>query len=113
MTAQPVIYHRAAKLYGIDPKLLSHRNKLFVALDELTKELDLHIVKKFSHQFKPHGLSVLLVLAESHLAIHTWPEYGFLHFDIVSCGDEDDLSNLPKALKDAFHPKSLTCRKVS
>lgn len=113
MFTQPVIFHRVAKLYGVNPELLNHKKQLFVALDQLIEKLQLHVVRKFSHQFKPHGLSVLLVLAESHLAIHTWPEYGFLHFDIVSCDKEADLSHLPKALKEAFCPKSITCHKVA
>lgn len=113
MFTHPIIYHRVAELWGVDKSLLNHRARLLEALDTLAKELKLHVVKKFTHQFEPHGISVVWVLAESHLAIHTWPEYGYLHFDIVSCAKEADLSNLPRALKDAFHPKSLTCRKVA
>ena len=87
MPAQPIIFHRAAKLSGVDPKLLNHRPNLHRALDGLAKELKLNVVKRFTHQFKPHGISVICVLAESHLALHTWPEYGYIHFDIVSCAD--------------------------
>lgn len=113
MPARPVIYHRVAKLEGIDPNLLNHRPRLLKAVNQLAKELKLHVLKKFVHRFEPHGISIVWVIGESHLAIHTWPEYGFLHFDIVSCAKEADLSNLSQALKNAFRPTSLTCRKVS
>lgn len=113
MPARPVIFHRVAKLWGINKDLLAHEIKLLKALNQLAKDLKLHVLKKFIHRFEPHGISIVWVIGESHMAIHTWPEYGFLHFDIVSCTKEADLSNLPQALKDAFHPKSLKCRKVS
>ena len=45
------------------------------------------VLHEHTHQFSPHGLSTVLVLAESHLAIHTWPEHGFLSLDLFSCAD--------------------------
>jgi S-adenosylmethionine decarboxylase len=38
------------------------------------------------HQFKPQGVSGVITIAESHLFIHTWPEYGYAAFDIFTCG---------------------------
>jgi len=37
------------------------------------------------HQFSPHGLSGIVVIAESHVALHTWPEHGFAALDVFSC----------------------------
>lgn len=42
------------------------------------------------HKFNPHGVSGVVVIAESHLAIHTWPEYGYAAVDLFTCGDEVD-----------------------
>jgi len=39
------------------------------------------------HQFNPQGVSGVVVIAESHLFIHTWPEYGYAAIDIFTCGD--------------------------
>jgi S-adenosylmethionine decarboxylase proenzyme len=39
------------------------------------------------HTFSPHGVSGVVVIAESHLTIHTWPEHGYAAVDIFSCGD--------------------------
>ena len=39
------------------------------------------------HQFNPHGVSGVVVIAESHLFIHTWPEHGYAAVDIFTCGD--------------------------
>ena len=38
------------------------------------------------HRFSPHGISGVVVIAESHLCIHTWPEYGYAAADIFTCG---------------------------
>ena len=39
------------------------------------------------HKFSPFGISGMVVIAESHLSIHTWPEYGYAALDIFTCGD--------------------------
>jgi len=38
------------------------------------------------HQFSPHGVTATATLAESHIAIHTWPEYGYFAADVFFCG---------------------------
>ena len=45
------------------------------------------VVEKAFHQFNPHGVSGVVIVAESHLFIHTWPEYGYAAVDIFTCGD--------------------------
>ncbi|MBN1326265.1 adenosylmethionine decarboxylase [Candidatus Falkowbacteria bacterium] len=39
------------------------------------------------HPFIPHGISGMVIIAESHLAIHTWPEYKYAAIDIFTCGN--------------------------
>ena len=60
--------------------------------------LHLHVVKKISHMFSPQGISLLYILAQSHLVIHTWPEFGFIHLDMVICSDRTK-----QQFKDAVH----------
>lgn len=48
----------------------------------------LTVVNDVIHKFNPHGVSGVVVVAESHLAIHTWPEHGYASLDIYTCGDE-------------------------
>ncbi|AFS53342.1 MULTISPECIES: adenosylmethionine decarboxylase [Leptospirillum] len=45
------------------------------------------IVDERFHEFSPFGVSGVVVIAESHLAIHTWPEYRYAAVDIFTCGD--------------------------
>ena len=46
------------------------------------------VVQSCFHQFSPHGLSGVVVIAESHLAAHTWPEHQVLCLDLFSCSDK-------------------------
>ncbi|HEB83616.1 MAG TPA: S-adenosylmethionine decarboxylase proenzyme [Bacteroidetes bacterium] len=48
------------------------------------------VVEKVFHRFSPWGVSGVVVIAESHLAIHTWPEYGYAAVDLFTCGEEVD-----------------------
>lgn len=57
-------------------------------LFESAKESNLHIVDYKFHKFDPIGISGVLVLAESHLTIHTWPEYNYIAIDVFTCGNK-------------------------
>ncbi len=48
------------------------------------------VVEDVFHKFNPHGISGVVVIAESHLAIHTWPEYGYAAVDLFTCGESVD-----------------------
>lgn len=52
------------------------------------------------HQFDPHGVTCLVLLSESHLSIHTWPEKGSAAVDIFTCGDAKPRKGLQKLLED-------------
>lgn len=51
------------------------------------KEAKATIVDVSFHEFNPFGISGMVVIAESHLSIHTWPEYAYAAVDIFTCGD--------------------------
>ena len=51
----------------------------------IIKNLNLHIVNKIHHAFLPQGKTIVYILSESHLAIHTWPEKNTIHVDLISC----------------------------
>ncbi|HLB25774.1 MAG TPA: adenosylmethionine decarboxylase [Nitrospirota bacterium] len=51
------------------------------------KEAKATVVEVAFHEFNPFGISGMVIIAESHLSIHTWPEYGYAAVDIFTCGD--------------------------
>lgn len=57
------------------------------------------------HQFEPSGSTALLLLAESHISLHTWPEYGYIAIDIFTCGHEMKPELAVEYLKKMLKPK--------
>lgn len=65
------------------------------------------ILHAHTHRFSPYGgVSGVIVLAESHISIHTWPERGYVALDIFMCGDCDPYKAVP-VLRETFAPESL------
>ena len=47
------------------------------------------VVSHHFHAFSPYGVSGVVIIQESHLTIHTWPEYGYAAVDVFTCGEID------------------------
>ncbi len=54
---------------------------------DAAKKANATIVDDKFHHFSPFGVSGVVVIAESHLAIHTWPEYRYAAVDVFTCGE--------------------------
>jgi len=59
------------------------------------------------HQFEPFGMTGVAVLQESHISVHTWPEYGYASIDIYTCGEHVHLEEALKVLREFFLPKNV------
>jgi S-adenosylmethionine decarboxylase proenzyme len=58
------------------------------------------IISHNFHTFSPHGVSGVIIIAESHISIHTWPEYDYAAVDIFTCGDTIDSGVIQEAMKE-------------
>ena len=61
--------------------------RLVELLRQVVKLLGFDEVAHLSHSFTPHGSTCVLILAQSHIIAHTWPEYRSLVIDLFACGD--------------------------
>lgn len=78
------------------------------ALEESARVAGATILHTHLHHFTPNfGISGVVVLAESHISIHTWPERGFAALDIFMCGDCVPARAIP-VLKRVFQPGHVT-----
>jgi len=82
--------HLLAELHGCDCEILNDYDRIKKVMEEAAITSGASIVQSVFHLFNPHGISGVVVIAESHLAIHTWPEYGYSAVDIFTCGGEVD-----------------------
>ncbi len=76
--------------YGCATDLLNNEQHIRSAMLEAARATGATVVGEVFHEFNPHGISGVVVIAESHLAIHTWPEYGYAALDLFTCGDLTD-----------------------
>lgn len=92
--------HLLAEWYGCSATLAAMRSadELQEVCERLTRQAGLSVVGAYFHQFVPQGATGTLVLAESHVAIHTWPESGMVTLDIFVCNYISDNSGRAEAL---------------
>ncbi len=65
------------------------------------------VIEVVIHKFSPIGMSGIVLLAESHLSIHTWPEHGYAAIDIYTCGEHVDIYAAIEVFKHFFQPKKV------
>ncbi len=82
--------HIVCELSGCKPELLTDVHGVQNVMESAAREANAEILKVAFHRFQPHGVSGVVVIAESHLSIHTWPESGYAAVDFYTCGDHTD-----------------------
>src|SRR5512138_586746 len=99
--------HLTADLFGCrDPSNLMHDGEALAALCErLATDAGLSVVSRHFHAFAPRGdagVTGVLLLAESHLAVHTWPELRAVTLDVFVCNLASDNSHKAQRLVDTL-----------
>jgi len=79
--------HLLIEYYECDSKILKNTSLIEKYMIESAKVAQATIVESVFHTFSPWGVSGVIVIEESHLAIHTWPEYGYAAVDLFTCGN--------------------------
>jgi len=82
--------HVLAEFTGCDTQIINNRTRVETILTEAARRSGATIVKSVFHEYNPHGLSGVVVIAESHMSIHTWPEYVYAAVDFFTCGERVD-----------------------
>lgn len=89
-----------------------NQNSLEQFADKLVESLNLTVVKSVSHSFKPQGRTLIYILSESHLAVHTWPEHKLVHVDLVSCVKVTNFENSLRQVLDNYGVISLKVNSI-
>jgi len=82
--------HIIAEFYDCDREILDNIGSIEFHMNQAARETGATIVNSSFHRFPPYGVSGVVVISESHLAIHTWPEYGYAAVDLFTCGEQVD-----------------------
>ncbi|MGL5520863.1 MAG: adenosylmethionine decarboxylase [Cetobacterium sp.] len=94
--------HILIEFYNCDEEILKNPTLIKEHMNEAARIANATIVESVFHHFNPYGVSGAVIISESHLAIHTWPEYGYAAVDVFTCGDKIDPWTAFKFLEDVF-----------
>ena len=78
--------HLLLELNDCDPNLLNDLSFIREIMLAAANESGATVLGESFHQFSPQGVSGVILIAESHLSVHTWPEHGYAGADIFTCG---------------------------
>ena len=98
--------HILCEAYGCDPAILDDEQKVQEIMVEAALRAGADIREVTFHKFSPQGVSGVVVISESHLAIHTWPELGYAAIDVFTCGESVDPWTACHYLTRAFKARS-------
>ena len=108
----PLARHTLLELHGCDTALLNAPEALKELLCEAVLRGHGTIVTEVFHTFSPHGVSGVVVIAESHVAIHTWPELGYAAVDIFSCGTTLDHVAIRERIREGLGAGRMETREL-
>lgn len=92
--------------------IASSTDELEQIMLESARRIKATVVSSSFHQFNPHGLSGVVVIAESHLAVHTWPEHQAVCVDLFTCSDQMDSMAGMAFLFESFAAGEMTIQTV-
>jgi len=93
-------------------KIVEDKKELKRILTEAVKRANSTPLKIVIHKFKPQGITGVVLLAESHIALHSWPEYNYLAIDIFTCGDKSTPQKALDYFQKEFAPKKVEIKKI-
>jgi len=93
-------------------KIIEDPKEIKRILIEAVKKANNTPLKVTIHKFQPQGITGIVLLAESHVAVHTWPEYNYVAIDIYTCGDKANPKKALEYLKKQFQPEKVEIKVI-
>lgn len=107
----PLGRHLLAEFHDCETDALNDPGQIERLINEAARLSGATVVQSVFHMFSPHGVSGVVVVEESHLAVHTWPEHGYAAVDYFSCG-EVDCDAAVRYLADHLAPSRVETKEV-
>jgi S-adenosylmethionine decarboxylase len=82
--------HVLAEMYGCEFGALNDVERVRQTMVDAALAAGAEVREAAFHKFSPQGVSGVVVISESHLAVHTWPELGYAAVDVFTCGERVD-----------------------
>ena len=104
--------HLIVELSDCDRTILDDVSAMEQHLNEAARKSGATIVQSVFHRYNPQGVSGVVVIAESHVSLHTWPEYGYAAVAFFTCGDRVDPYKALDYLKERLRARSSQIREL-
>ncbi len=98
--------HLLLELKSCNEEVLDDLNFLKDCLNEAAVQSGATVVGESFYHFSPYGVSGVVNIAESHIAIHTWPEYKYAAVDVFTCGDDVDPEKAARVITEKLGAQS-------
>jgi S-adenosylmethionine decarboxylase len=105
--------HTLLEFYGCAADQLKRTRQVKALLHKSVLQGGGTIVKEMFHNFSPYGVSGVIVITESHVTIHTWPEHGYAAVDIFSCSEKLDHAAIRNALESGLSAARVESKSFS
>ena len=105
--------HLLLELYKCDYEKLNDESFLRCSLNRAAKLAKATVLNLISNKFEPQGVTAIVLLAESHISIHTWPESNYSAIDIFTCGQNMEPELASQYLIDALKAEEHSLRVIS
>src|SRR5690554_1204078 len=105
--------HVLAEIFGCSANILNDLERVEKIMVMAALEAGAEIREVVFHKFSPQGVSGVIVISESHLAIHTWPELGYAAVDVFTCGEKVDPWVSCNYLRDHFAAEQLDAQEIT
>lgn len=100
------------EITGVDSCYLNDQECIKKTLIEAAEKAGATIVESVIHKFSPFGVSGVIVIAESHIAIHTWPENNYIALDIFTCGNTKIAESIYQNLVIKIGPQKHNVKRI-
>jgi len=104
--------HVLAEFYGCPFDVLNDIKRVEQTMVKAALEAGAEVREFVFHKFSPQGVSGVVVISESHLAIHTWPELGYAAVDVFTCGDKVDPWDACNYLVEKFRAEHMDAKEI-
>ena len=104
--------HILIELYNCDKNLIDNSDLLEKSMLKAAEIAKATVVKSVFHNFSPQGVTGVIVVEESHFAIHTWPEHNYAAVDLFTCSEDMDYNAAYKFLENELKAERSSFTKV-
>jgi len=104
--------HYLVEFIDCDSEKIKYVDQVKEAALSATEKSEANIIEHFFHQYKPYGVTGMILISESHFSLHTWPDDHYVAFDVLTCGTMYPQRAIDH-LKSAFHAQTIKIKRFS